>query len=87
MIEITSEPIRPEMIIDQVKTDNSGCIVSYIGLIRETSYGKEVVSVEYEDASGHAEGRLSKIADKALHIHQFRFKMNINIFMSRYRAD
>jgi len=52
MIEITREPISPELIVNKVKTDSSGCVVTYVGLIREYSRGKPVVSVEYEDASG-----------------------------------
>jgi len=65
MIEITQEPIHPELIIDKVKTHSSGGVVSYIGLIREYSRGKPVLSVEYEDVTGDAEKRLREIADKA----------------------
>ena len=37
MIEITREPISPELVVSKVKTDSSGCVVTYIGLIREYS--------------------------------------------------
>jgi len=63
MIEITQWPISPESVVSKVKTDSSGCVVTYIGLIREYSRGKPVLSVEYEDVQGTAEGRLRKIAD------------------------
>ena len=63
MIEITQQPISPESVINKVKTDSSGCVVSYIGLIREYSRGKPVLSVEYEDVQGTAEERLREIAD------------------------
>jgi len=62
MIEITDEPISPELVVGKVKTDSSGCVVTYIGVIREYSRGKPVVSVEYEDPDGTAEARLSEIA-------------------------
>lgn len=65
MIEITEEPILPELVVNRVKTDNSGCVVSYVGLIRDRSRGKPVLSVEYEDARGDAEKRLRGIADAA----------------------
>lgn len=65
MIEITDQPISPERIINRVRTDNSGCVVTYVGLIRDNSRGKSVLSVEYEDTEKTAEDRLCQIADEA----------------------
>jgi molybdopterin synthase catalytic subunit len=62
MIKITDKPINPETVVSEVKTDNSGCALAYVGLIRDTSYGKEVASVEYEDPDGTAAEGLQKIA-------------------------
>jgi len=62
MIEIIQKPISPELVVNKVKTDNSGCVVTYIGLIRGYSRGKPVLSVEYEDAQGTAKERLQEIA-------------------------
>ena len=64
MIEITQKPISPELVINEVKTDDSGCIVTYIGLIREYSQGKPVLSVEYQDPKADAEKRLQEIASQ-----------------------
>ena len=64
MIEITEKPIHPESIIDKVKTDSSGCVVTYVGLIREISHDKPVLSVEYHDSDGSAESRLREIASE-----------------------
>jgi len=64
MIEITGKPIHPESIISKVKTDSSGCVVTYVGLIRETSRDKSVLSVEYQDSDGRAESRLREIASE-----------------------
>jgi len=64
MIEITQKPISPELVVNKVKTDNSGCVVTYIGLIRGYSRGKPVLCVEYEDAQGTAEERLQEIASE-----------------------
>ena len=50
------------LIVNKVKTDSSGCVVTYVGLICEYSRGKPVVSVEYEDAPGTARSRLQEIA-------------------------
>jgi molybdopterin synthase catalytic subunit len=64
LIEITSKPISPERVINQVKTDGSGCVVTYVGLIRNLSQGKAVASVEYQDTKGNAADALKKIAQE-----------------------
>ena len=64
MIGITKEPISPELVVSKVKTDSSGCVVTYVGLIRGYSQGKPVLSVEYEDVEGKAGKRLQEIADE-----------------------
>ena len=65
MIEITDQPISPEHVINRAKTSNSGCVVTYVGLIRDNSRGKSVLSVEYEDRDKTAERELRQIADEA----------------------
>jgi molybdopterin synthase catalytic subunit len=62
LIQITDKPISPEKIINQVRTPDSGCVVAYIGLIRDNSRGKKVLAVEYKDTSGRAADSLRDIA-------------------------
>jgi molybdopterin synthase catalytic subunit len=62
MIKITGKPISPETVINQAKTSGSGCVVTYVGLIRDNSHGKRVLTVEYKDADGKAEDGLRQIA-------------------------
>ena len=64
MIEITQEPISVERMVNKVKSDSSGCVVPYVGLIRDYSQGKSVLSVEYKDADGTAESKLQQIASE-----------------------
>ena len=64
MVEVAESPISPEVIINKVRTESSGCVVAYVGLIRDYSRGKPVLSVEYKDADGGAENRLWEIADE-----------------------
>ena len=64
MIRVTDKPISPELVVNEVKTGSSGCVVTYVGLIREHSQGKPVLSVEYEDTEGKAEDRLRRIASE-----------------------
>ena len=67
MIKITNRPISPESVVNEVKTRSSGCVVTYVGLIRDHSRGRQVQSVSYEDVSGKAEQKLRKIADEIKH--------------------
>jgi molybdopterin synthase catalytic subunit len=64
LIEVTRQPLSPERVINLVKTDASGCVVSYVGLIRNLSNDKAVTSVEYEDTTGNAAQRLGEIAQE-----------------------
>jgi molybdopterin synthase catalytic subunit len=64
MIEITQQPISPELLVNRAKSDSSGCVVTYVGLIRNESHGKPVLSVEYQDRDGNAQRRLQEIADQ-----------------------
>jgi molybdopterin synthase catalytic subunit len=80
MVKITKQPISPESIINQVKTDTSGCVVTYVGLIRDHSQGKAVLSVEYTDADGKARERLQKIVTQA------RKKWQINDMAMHHRV-
>ena len=62
MIQITDKSISPELVVTQAKTPDSGCVATYVGLIRDNSRGKAVLSVEYSDADGKAIDRLNDIA-------------------------
>jgi molybdopterin synthase catalytic subunit len=64
VIEITGKPISPDSVINRVKSDSSGCVASYIGLIRDHSQSKKVLSVEYQDPQGKAREGLQQIADE-----------------------
>jgi len=65
MIEVTKKAISPGEVIAKVKSDGSGCVVTYVGLIRDNSQGRAVLSVEYQDSAGNAENTLREIADEA----------------------
>jgi len=67
MIEITAKPISPQQVINKAKSDPSGCVVTYVGLIRDYSQGKPVLSVEYQDLDGNAGNTLQEIANEAKH--------------------
>jgi molybdopterin synthase catalytic subunit len=62
VIEITTKPISPETVVNRIKTSSSGCVAVYVGLIRNSSRGKQVTSVEYTDPKRTAKAALEKIA-------------------------
>jgi molybdopterin synthase catalytic subunit len=64
VIEITQKPISPEFVVNKTKTGSSGCVATYVGLIRDDSHGKSVLSVEYKDPDGTAESKLQQIASE-----------------------
>jgi molybdopterin synthase catalytic subunit len=62
LVCITDKPISPETVVNRARTAGSGCVVTYVGLIRDESRGKSVLAVEYEDGDGKAPARLGEIA-------------------------
>ena len=65
MIEVTEKPISPKRVIDRARSDSCGCVVTHIGLIRNYSQGRAVLSVEYADSERNAENVLRGIASEA----------------------
>jgi molybdopterin synthase catalytic subunit len=63
MIELSKRPILLEPIVNKVKTNSSGCVATYVGLIRDYSQGKPVLSVEYKDTGTSAKS-LEQIASE-----------------------
>ena len=64
MIEVTKRPILPEPVISKVKTNSSGCVATYVGLIRDYSHDKPVLSVEYKDTKHRAKNILQQVASE-----------------------
>ncbi len=62
MINVTSSPLDPTSVVDKVRTRNVGCVVTYVGVIRNRSKGKMVQFVEYIDYDKKAADRLRQIA-------------------------
>ena len=67
MIEITEIPLSPDRVVEKVKSGGSGCVVTYVGLIRNQSQGSPVLCVEYQDLDGSATSTLQELANEARH--------------------
>ena len=70
--KISNVTLKPEQVINLVRTRDSGCVVTYVGLIRDNSHGRAVRSVEYRDLNGTAETGLLAIVTAAM----TRFPLN-----------
>lgn len=61
MIEITSEPLSPEVIINKVRKDNCGAIITFIGTVRNATQGRKVAFLEIEACDEMAESKLGEV--------------------------
>ena len=62
MIKITPSPISPEPIINSLKTDECGAIISFIGTVRSLSnQGEQVTALQIEPSDENAEVKLGEI--------------------------
>jgi molybdopterin synthase catalytic subunit len=61
VIEITSQPISAQPVIDRVKNNSHGALVTFIGTVRDNSEGKKVTYLEYETYARMAEKKLKEI--------------------------
>jgi len=63
MVKITSESLTPQPIIDSVKREDCGAIVSFVGTIRDNTKGRKVDSLEIK-ALDKAEDKLAQVAEE-----------------------
>ena len=62
MIRITAEPLNPQEITDLVRKDSNGAVVTFVGAVRDSSEGRNVLHLEYEAYQPMAENMLHQIA-------------------------
>ncbi len=62
MIKITHEPIDVERVIKQVRKNTHGAVVTFVGMVRDNSEGKQVLYLEYDAYPEMAKKKLSEIA-------------------------
>ena len=64
MFEATQNPIDPHLILDSLKRDTHGALVSFIGTVRGySSEGKRVLFVECEGDKEVVEQKLQEVGD------------------------
>jgi molybdopterin synthase catalytic subunit len=65
MIKITEKPIDIQKVIDATTSLGAGAISVFVGTVRNTAHGKNVVWLEYEAYEGMAVAEIRKIIDEA----------------------
>ena len=66
MIRVQREDIDVDAVLGSVKTSGSGCVVGFLGTVRETSEGRAVERMSVEVYEEMAERQLSTIRDEAV---------------------
>jgi len=66
MVKVTEASVSPQLLLDSLRTDSSGSIVTHLGIVRPDSNGRKVVSIEYEADINASERELSNIATEIL---------------------
>jgi molybdopterin synthase catalytic subunit len=79
MFEITRDPLSIEEIVNKVKADSSGAIVSFIGTVRNESMGKKVLYLEYDAYESMAVKKLREIGE------EIKQKWNIDKIAIKHR--
>ena len=65
MIEITSNPITREKIIQAAESPKAGALNVFIGTVRSNTSNKKVIRLEYECYEAMAKSEIQKIIDQA----------------------
>ena len=61
MIEVTHEPLDPEVVTRKVVKDTNGAVVTFLGTTRDNFEGKRVITLEYEAFEELAGKKLEEI--------------------------
>lgn len=80
MIRVQREDVDVEAVLEAVKSDESGCVVSFLGTVRDVSKGRSVQRMSIDVYEEMAEKQLSMIRDEVLE----RFGVNGVAVVHRY---
>ena len=58
---ITEEPIRPDALFDHVRSDEDGAVVTFAGVVRDNSLGRETEHLVYDAYREMAEKKLREV--------------------------
>lgn len=61
---VTRRPLNPLPLIKKVRRDEHGAVVVFLGVVRNESYGRKVLRLEYEAYREMAEKKIEEIASE-----------------------
>ncbi|MBI2856529.1 MAG: molybdenum cofactor biosynthesis protein MoaE [Chloroflexi bacterium] len=61
MIHITTEPLNPQEVTDQVRKDSNGAVITFLGTTRDSTEGRRVHYLEYEAYQPMAQDMIRQI--------------------------
>ena len=64
LFEITTDPISADKVIAKVSNPMAGAILTFVGTVREFTYGKRTISLQYEAYPKMAVKKMKKIAEE-----------------------
>lgn len=64
MFEITREPLDPAPLVEAVRTDDSGAVVLFYGVVRNENMGRSVDYLEYDAYDAMALKKMREVADE-----------------------
>lgn len=64
MFEITDQPLLLEPLVNAVKRSSSGAVVTFLGVVREQTRGRQVRYLEYEAYREMAIPKMRELADE-----------------------
>jgi molybdopterin synthase catalytic subunit len=64
LFRVTAEPLSMELITSKVIHRNNGAVLTFIGTVRELTYGRKTLYLEYEAYVEMAEKSLRQIGDE-----------------------
>jgi len=67
MIKITEKPIDVQKVIDTASSLGAGAVNVFVGTVRNTAHGKNVLWLEYEAYEAMAVSEIKKIIEEASH--------------------
>ena len=62
---LTEEPLDPAPLLTAARTDGDGALASFVGVVRDSQDGREVLSLEYEGYETMAVAALERLAEEA----------------------
>ena len=63
-VTITEKRLDPAPLVERVRSDRDGCVVTFLGVTRDHNEGRRVLYLEYEAYRPMAERKMAEIIDE-----------------------